>query len=76
MDIGHELVKAFPEAKVKISFFRIMTLKSMREGQKRSNAQVIGGGATGAGVALDSQTRGLKTALVELDDYSSGTSSR
>ncbi|EYC19247.1 hypothetical protein Y032_0025g1266 [Ancylostoma ceylanicum] len=37
---------------------------------------VIGGGATGAGVALDAQTRGLKTALVELDDFSSGTSSR
>uniref|UniRef100_A0A0K0ERJ6 Glycerol-3-phosphate dehydrogenase n=1 Tax=Strongyloides stercoralis TaxID=6248 RepID=A0A0K0ERJ6_STRER len=37
---------------------------------------VIGGGATGAGVALDSTTRGLKTALVELDDFSSGTSSR
>ncbi|TKR92966.1 hypothetical protein L596_007512 [Steinernema carpocapsae] len=37
---------------------------------------VIGGGATGAGVALDSQTRGLKTALVELNDFSSGTSSR
>lgn len=35
---------------------------------------VIGGGATGAGVALDAQTRGLKTALVELDDFSSGTS--
>uniref|UniRef100_A0A914MC75 Uncharacterized protein n=1 Tax=Meloidogyne incognita TaxID=6306 RepID=A0A914MC75_MELIC len=30
--------------------------------------------ATGAGVALDSQTRGLKTDLVELDDFSSGTS--
>ncbi|CAD5207869.1 unnamed protein product [Bursaphelenchus okinawaensis] len=37
---------------------------------------VIGGGATGAGVALDATTRGLKTALVELDDFSSGTSSR
>lgn len=37
---------------------------------------VIGGGATGAGVALDAQTRGLSTALVELDDFSSGTSSR
>ncbi|KAK6727353.1 hypothetical protein RB195_005195 [Necator americanus] len=37
---------------------------------------IIGGGATGAGVALDAQTRGLKTALVELDDFSSGTSSR
>lgn len=37
---------------------------------------VIGGGATGAGVALDATSRGLKTALVELDDFSSGTSSR
>lgn len=37
---------------------------------------VIGGGATGAGVAVDSASRGLKTALVEKYDYSSGTSSR
>ncbi|KAK7068722.1 glycerol-3-phosphate dehydrogenase [Halocaridina rubra] len=37
---------------------------------------VIGGGATGAGCALDAVSRGLKTALVELDDFSSGTSSR
>ena len=37
---------------------------------------VIGGGATGAGCALDAATRGLKTAMVEADDFSSGTSSR
>jgi len=37
---------------------------------------VIGGGATGSGCALDAASRGLKTALVELDDFSSGTSSR
>ncbi|XP_033127941.1 glycerol-3-phosphate dehydrogenase, mitochondrial-like [Anneissia japonica] len=37
---------------------------------------VIGGGATGCGVALDAATRGLKTALVEKYDFSSGTSSR
>ncbi|XP_037048717.1 glycerol-3-phosphate dehydrogenase, mitochondrial isoform X1 [Bradysia coprophila] len=37
---------------------------------------VIGGGATGAGCALDAITRGLKTALVEADDFASGTSSR
>lgn len=37
---------------------------------------VIGGGATGSGCALDAVTRGLKTAMVELDDFSSGTSSR
>lgn len=37
---------------------------------------VVGGGATGCGVALDSVSRGLKTALVEKFDFSSGTSSR
>jgi glycerol-3-phosphate dehydrogenase len=37
---------------------------------------VIGGGVTGAGVALDAATRGLRTALVEMRDYASGTSSR
>eukprot|EP01130_Rhizamoeba_saxonica_P014826 TRINITY_DN6516_c0_g5_i1.p1 TRINITY_DN6516_c0_g5~~TRINITY_DN6516_c0_g5_i1.p1 ORF type:complete len:706 (+),score=154.16 TRINITY_DN6516_c0_g5_i1:60-2177(+) len=35
---------------------------------------IIGGGATGAGVALDATTRGLKVALVERDDFASGTS--
>ena len=37
---------------------------------------IIGGGATGAGVALDAASRGLKTALVERDDFAAGTSSR
>ena len=37
---------------------------------------VIGGGATGAGIALDAATRGLKVAVVERDDFSSGTSSK
>jgi len=37
---------------------------------------VVGGGATGAGVALDAASRGLSVALVERDDLSSGTSSR
>jgi glycerol-3-phosphate dehydrogenase len=37
---------------------------------------VIGGGATGSGIALDAATRGLKVALVERDDFSSGTSSK
>ena len=37
---------------------------------------VIGGGVTGAGIALDGATRGLKTALVESQDYAAGTSSR
>lgn len=37
---------------------------------------VIGGGATGAGIALDAATRGLEVALVERDDFAAGTSSR
>eukprot|EP00053_Salpingoeca_punica_P011770 m.104962 g.104962 ORF g.104962 m.104962 type:complete len:596 (+) comp15772_c0_seq1:27-1814(+) len=37
---------------------------------------VIGGGATGAGVALDAVTRGLRVALIERDDFASGTSSK
>lgn len=37
---------------------------------------IIGGGITGAGIALDAATRSLKTALVEMDDFASGTSSR
>ena len=37
---------------------------------------VIGGGITGAGVALDAAARGLRTALVERDDFGSGTSSK
>ncbi len=37
---------------------------------------VIGGGVTGAGVALDAVTRGLRTGLVEARDYAAGTSSR
>lgn len=37
---------------------------------------VVGGGITGAGVALDAAARGLKTALVDRCDFASGTSSK
>ena len=37
---------------------------------------VIGGGVTGSGTALDAASRGLRTALVERDDFASGTSSK
>ena len=36
----------------------------------------IGGGITGAGVALDAANRGLTTAVVEMNDFASGTSSK
>lgn len=37
---------------------------------------IIGGGITGAGIALDAVTRGLKVALLEKGDFASGTSSK
>ncbi|GGA96111.1 glycerol-3-phosphate dehydrogenase/oxidase [Macrococcus hajekii] len=37
---------------------------------------VIGGGITGAGIALDATQRGMKVALVEMQDFAAGTSSR
>lgn len=50
-------------------------LKALQE-TPEYDVLIIGGGCTGAGVALDAVSRGLKTALVELDDFGSGTSSR
>ena len=43
---------------------------------ERFDVVVVGGGITGAGVALDAATRGYSVALVEKADYASGTSSR
>src|SRR5688572_28082938 len=37
---------------------------------------IIGGGITGVGIALDAASRGLKTVLVEKNDFAYGTSSR
>nr|WP_310500107.1 glycerol-3-phosphate dehydrogenase/oxidase [Paenibacillus qinlingensis] len=44
--------------------------------QQQFDVIVIGGGITGAGIALDAQSRGLRTALIEMQDFASGTSSR
>lgn len=45
-------------------------------GNSQFDVLVIGGGVTGAGVALDAVTRGYKVALVEKADFASGTSSK
>lgn len=37
---------------------------------------IIGGGITGAGIALDAASRGLKVALIDMQDFAAGTSSR
>lgn len=44
--------------------------------RKRFDVCVIGGGATGAGCALDAQLRGLKTLLVDAGDFGGATSSK
>ncbi|KAM3857187.1 glycerol-3-phosphate dehydrogenase, mitochondrial-like [Diretmus argenteus] len=51
---------------------QLATLKDTEE----FDVLIVGGGATGAGCALDAVTRNLKTAMVERNDFSSGTSSR
>ena len=45
-------------------------------GNEQFDLLVIGGGITGAGTARDAALRGLRVALVERDDFASGTSSR
>jgi glycerol-3-phosphate dehydrogenase len=45
-------------------------------GSRRFDVLVVGGGITGVGVARDAALRGMSVALVERDDFASGTSSR
>lgn len=58
--------------------FSILNRQEMVEKLKNEkyDVLVIGGGITGAGIALDASTRGMKTALVEMQDFAAGTSSR
>ncbi|MFC3883889.1 glycerol-3-phosphate dehydrogenase/oxidase [Bacillus songklensis] len=53
---------------------RTAILKQMEK--EKYDVLVIGGGITGCGIALDATTRGMKTALVEMQDFAAGTSSR
>ncbi|WP_440136920.1 FAD-dependent oxidoreductase [Georgenia satyanarayanai] len=53
---------------------RLSALAEM-SGDEPLDVLVIGGGVTGAGIALDAATRGLRTGIVEAQDWSSGTSS-
>jgi glycerol-3-phosphate dehydrogenase len=45
-------------------------------GEEPYDLLIVGGGATGAGIALDAATRGLRVALVERGDFACGTSSK
>ena len=61
---------------IKNSFNRDLFLKKTKEFSGLWDVVVIGGGATGLGVALDAASRGYKTLLVEQADFANGTSSR
>lgn len=50
------------------------TLESLQNSQL--DLLVIGGGITGSGISLDATTRGLRTGLIEMQDFAAGTSSR
>jgi glycerol-3-phosphate dehydrogenase len=56
------------------SFDRAVAIERLRT--EVFDVLAVGGGITGAGVALDATSRGLRTALVERDDFASGTSSK
>ncbi|MCK0117225.1 glycerol-3-phosphate dehydrogenase/oxidase [Isoptericola sp. S6320L] len=53
----------------------LAALESSQEPATELDVLVVGGGVTGAGIALDAVTRGLSTAIVEAQDWSAGTSS-
>src|SRR6516165_4882209 len=57
-----------------VTFDRAASIR--RLGEESFDVLVVGGGITGAGVALDAVSRGLQTALVEKGDFASGTSSK
>lgn len=54
---------------------RLGTLRALAAGEE-FDAVIIGGGATGLGIALDAALRGSKVALIERADFGQGTSSR
>lgn len=56
------------------SLHRHLTMEALND--RQLDVLVIGGGITGAGIALDASSRGLKTGLVEMQDFAAGTSSR
>ncbi|MBM7586957.1 glycerol-3-phosphate dehydrogenase [Bacillus pakistanensis] len=45
-------------------------------GTEQFDLAIIGGGITGAGIALDAASRGMKVALIDMQDFAAGTSSR
>lgn len=78
LEYQHNWSKA-EDARQKVAHPKIKTrLEEVQELKKRKEYDliIIGGGATGAGIAVDAASRGLKVALVEKEDFGGATSGR
>jgi glycerol-3-phosphate dehydrogenase len=75
--LGKLVPPSFPRIKSREEQIADLKLSALQQGEEEPyDLLVIGGGATGSGIALDAVTRGLKVAVVERDDFSAGTSSK
>jgi glycerol-3-phosphate dehydrogenase len=73
---GKLVPPSFPSIKSRLEQIEDLKRSSSNNESDVYDLVVIGAGATGSGIALDAATRGLKVAIVERDDFSSGTSSK
>ncbi|GCB22317.1 glycerol-3-phosphate dehydrogenase, mitochondrial [Aspergillus awamori] len=73
---GKLVPPSFPNIKSRLEQIQDLKRSSAGSNSEEYDLLVIGGGATGSGIALDAATRGLKVAIVERDDFSAGTSSK
>lgn len=73
---GKLIPPSFPHIKSRLEQIEDLKRSGGDDKANEYDLLVIGGGATGSGIALDAATRGLKVAVVERDDFSAGTSSK
>ncbi|WP_299883426.1 glycerol kinase GlpK [uncultured Lacinutrix sp.] len=75
-----ERTKSFSRKKTKTTSIRFSVLDREKQLKrlisKTFDLIIIGGGITGAGIALDASSRGLSVCLVEKNDFASGTSNK
>ena len=69
--------KTYDQETTMINFSNNNRKKMIKKFQKKElDLLIIGGGITGAGIALDAVSRGMKVGLLEKNDFASGTSSK
>lgn len=74
---GHIIPPSFPAVPSRLEQLADLRRHSKtNDGLEEYDLLIIGAGATGAGIALDAVTRGLKVAIVDRDDFAAGTSSK